>query len=83
MLDLAHNCISAQRIGSETGNYKKGPRVIAWCVGWSDQGEVGVFRRDCFRTARSEQSIRELFAVVRLRKPPRGGIDQGETLYRG
>ena len=42
-----------------------------------------MFRRDCSRTARSEQSVGELFAAVGLREPPCGSIDQGETLYRG
>jgi hypothetical protein len=57
--------------------------VIAWFVGWSNQGEVGVFRRNCSRTGRSEKSVRELLAAVGLREPPRGGIDQGQALDRG
>jgi hypothetical protein len=56
--------------------------VIAWFVGWSDQGEVGVFRRNCSRTGRSEQSMRKLFTTVGFREPPRGGIDQSQALQR-
>jgi hypothetical protein len=57
--------------------------VIVWFVGWSNQGEVGMFCSDFCRAARREQCVGEFFAAVGLRELPRGGIDQGEALHRG
>ncbi len=56
--------------------------VIVWCIGWSDQGEVNMFRGDLRRAACGKQCVRKFLAAVGLREPPRGGIDQGKALHR-
>ena len=57
--------------------------VIIWFVGWSDQGEVDMFRGDLRRAARRKQCVGKFLAGVRFGEPPRGGIDQGEALHCG